>query len=82
MAEALGVAASVIGVLQITGTIIAACVGYFKKAKRAREDISHIMKALSGVEDVLEDLVKVVDEHKQDPYDNYLQNLKSLSSTF
>jgi hypothetical protein len=49
MAEALGVAASVIAVIQISEQVISACYQYSRTAKDAKKDINDIINVVGGL---------------------------------
>lgn len=61
MMDVLSAAASVIAVIQLTGSIVEICGGYISKVKNAKEDILHLQRevgALSGVLMMLNELLK------------------------
>jgi hypothetical protein len=82
MAEALGVAAGVIAVVQISGQIVKYCYDYFKTAKNAKEDILKVINVVGGLQSTLEMLQRLLKEHGKDPEYPYLRNLKSLTNAF
>jgi hypothetical protein len=56
MVEALGLAASVIAVLQLTSSVISICYDYGSAAKGANWELSDISKELEGLRNVLQQL--------------------------
>ena len=79
MAEALGVAGSIIAIIQISEQIIKYSYGYFKTAKNAHNEIQSVVDAVSGLKSILEQSQTII---KESPNDPCLHNLKSLTSSF
>ncbi|KAJ9302280.1 hypothetical protein DTO271G3_1146 [Paecilomyces variotii] len=59
--EALGSAASVIAVIQVTGSVIKICWGYIGEAKDAKEDIQYLVKVIEDFQTVLEKMHSLLD---------------------
>jgi predicted phage tail protein len=49
-------AASVIAVIQLTGTLVKLCGGYIREVKNAREEIFTLQRAITGLQETLKDL--------------------------
>lgn len=62
MAEVLGVAASVIGVLQLTGSVISFCYEYRAGVKGARKEILSIIDELNDLRDIMESILRLVEK--------------------
>ncbi|CAI7673674.1 unnamed protein product [Penicillium pancosmium] len=58
--DALSSAASVIAVIQLTGSIVKLCGGYIQEVKDAQEEIFILQKAIAGLQDTLQDLHKLL----------------------
>lgn len=58
--EMLGSAASVIAVIQLTGSLVRVCGGYIEKVKHARADIITLRQAAEGLQQILQDLHKLL----------------------
>ncbi|KAJ9481264.1 hypothetical protein VN97_g12229 [Penicillium thymicola] len=54
--EGVSAAASVIGVIQLTGSIVKICGGYLQEMKTAREDIIALQRSITGLEGTLRNL--------------------------
>ena len=63
MAEALGVAASVIAVIQISEQVISACYQYYRTAKDTKKDINDVINVVGGLKTTLENLRMLLDEN-------------------
>jgi hypothetical protein len=59
--EFVGLAASIAGLIQITGQVAGFASGYIGKVKRASEDIGNLRNELSSLEEVLHRLERVGD---------------------
>ena len=59
--EGLSVAASVIAVIQLTGSVVKLCGGYIKEVKDARQDITNLQQVLGGLYEVLQKLWQLLD---------------------
>ena len=69
MAEALatlGVAASVIAVIQISEQVVSACYQYYKTTKDAKKEIIDVINVVSGLKSTLENLRHLLDDNDQD----------------
>lgn len=78
MAEALaalGVAASVIAVIQISEQVVSACYQYYKTTKDAKKEIIDVINVVSGLKSTLENLRHLLDDNDQD---SRLSHHKSL----
>jgi hypothetical protein len=60
MMDPLSCAASVIAVIQLTGSIVGICGGYISKVKNAKEDILKLQREISYLEEVLKALDKLL----------------------
>src|SRR5204863_6891970 len=81
MAEALaglGVAASVIAVLQISEKVISACYQYYRTTKNAGKDIHDIINIVSGLKTTLENLRPHLDDQNNQ---GKLPHLESLNDS-
>lgn len=58
--EILGSAASVIAVIQLTGSLVRVCGGYIQKVKHARANIITLRQAAEGLQPILQDLHKLL----------------------
>ena len=56
--DALSSAASVIAVIQLTGSLVKLCGGYIQEVKNARDEISNLHQAIAGLQGTLQDLHK------------------------
>ena len=68
VAEALGVAASVIAILQISEQVIKYSYEYFKSAKNAHGEIQSIVDTVSGLRAILERFQTIVQGSPNDPH--------------
>lgn len=75
--EALGLAASIIGVIQITLSITETCYKYKTCLKTASQQISLIIQQTNSLRSVLENLVEIVE--KEAPGSTRLKTLGSLA---
>ena len=75
MAEALGVAASIIAVIQISEQV-AAAYKYFTSARDTKNDILAVLNAVSGLKNVLDHLHSLIEGNS----DSQLFHLPHLSS--
>jgi hypothetical protein len=53
-------AASVIAVIQLTGSLVKLCGGYLREVKDAREEILTLQKVIAGLQGTLQDLQKLL----------------------
>ncbi|KAI2791664.1 hypothetical protein POX_c04530 [Penicillium oxalicum] len=58
--DALSSAASVIAVIQLTGSIVKLCGGYIQEVKAARDEIITLQQAIAGLQGTLQDLHKLL----------------------
>jgi len=56
--DPLSSAASVIAVIQLTGSLVKLCGGYIQEVKDARDEISTLQQAIAGLQGTLQDLDK------------------------
>ncbi|CAG8053137.1 unnamed protein product [Penicillium nalgiovense] len=56
--DGLSSAASVIAVIQLTGSLVKLCGGYIQEVKNARDEILTLQRAITGLQGTLEDLQK------------------------
>jgi hypothetical protein len=56
--DGLSSAASVIAVIQLTGSLLRLCGGYIEEVKYARDEIFTLQRAIAGLEGTLQDLQK------------------------
>jgi hypothetical protein len=54
--DGLSSAASVIAVIQLTGSLVKLCGGYIQEVKDARDEISTLQQAVAGLQGTLQDL--------------------------
>jgi hypothetical protein len=64
--DPLSAIASAIAVLQLSGTIISACYDYRSRIKSAKQDASRITTELNGLRNVIESLLSVLEDEKED----------------
>jgi hypothetical protein len=60
MMDPLSCAASIIAVIQLTGSIVGTCGGYINKVKNAQKDIVNLQQEISGLGEVLKMLNKLL----------------------
>lgn len=72
--DGLSSAASVIAVIQLTGSIVNICGGYIQEVKHAQDDIITLQRTVAGLEGVLHKLKELL----QDPYGTKLPTSSSL----
>jgi hypothetical protein len=58
--DALSSAASVIALIQLTGTLAEICGGYIQEVKKARVEIFTLQQAITGLRHTLQDLLKLL----------------------
>lgn len=58
--DALSSAASVIAVIQLTGSLVKLCGGYIQEVKDARVEIFTLQQAITGLQGTLQDLLKLL----------------------
>jgi hypothetical protein len=54
--EGISAAASIIGVIQLTGSIVKICGGYLQEVKNARQDIITLQRSVTGLEKTVQKL--------------------------
>ena len=62
MSDPLSIIASLIAVVQISGTIISVCYDYRRGVKKAPQDVARITNEITSLRDVLESLIRIIDE--------------------
>jgi hypothetical protein len=73
----LGVAASIMQLLQICGQVVSACYQYYRTARGAQKDILEVINVVGGLKTTLENLRLLVDSGG-DPADPRLPHLARL----
>jgi hypothetical protein len=59
-------AASVIAVIQVTGSLVTICGGYLQRVKHARNDIITLQRTIESLQMILQDLLKILrDSNKE-----------------
>lgn len=58
--DGLSSAASVIAVIQLTGSLVELCRGYIQKVKGARDEILTLQRAITGLQGTLQDLQSLI----------------------
>ena len=76
--DPLSITASAIAVLQISGTIISSCYEYRSRVKNAKKDASRITNELNGLRIVIESLLSIVEDEKQDEPSSTLKTLAQV----
>lgn len=61
--DGLSSTASVIAVIQLTGSLVKICGGYIQEVKYARDDIVTLQGAITGLQGILQDLQKFLQSH-------------------
>jgi SMC interacting uncharacterized protein involved in chromosome segregation len=62
--DGLSSAASVIAVVQVTGSLVKLCGGYIQEVRNAREEILTLQRAITSLQDTLQDLQNNLQENK------------------
>lgn len=62
--DGLSSAASVIAVIQLTGSLVKLCGGYIQEVGNAREEILTLQRAITGLQDTLQDLQNKLQENQ------------------
>jgi SMC interacting uncharacterized protein involved in chromosome segregation len=62
--DGLSSAASVIAVIQLTGSLVKLCGGYIQEVRNAREEILTLQRAITGLQDTLQGLQNNLQENK------------------
>lgn len=62
--DPLSSAASVIAVIQLTGSLVKLCGGYIQEVKDARHEISTLQQAITGLQGTLQDLHKFLQSNE------------------
>lgn len=70
------IAASIIAVIQLAGTVVSICGGYIKEVKDARDDISALQQSAKSLEGALQSLKEL----SHSPSDRGLPTLQILHS--
>ena len=79
MADPLSVVASLIAVLQISGTVIAYCYEYCSCVKGASKDLLILLSEVTSLRNILERLIRLLDDEKTSSHD-YLSSLGGMMS--
>jgi hypothetical protein len=61
--DALSSAASIMAVIQLTGSLVKLCGGYIQEVKDARDEIITLQQAMTGLQGSLQDLLKLLRSH-------------------
>lgn len=77
MAEPLSLVASLIAVVQISGSVISCCYEYRKGVKNAPKDLSRVTSEVAGLRNVVEHLITLIDDEKMTSY-TYLSTLAEI----
>lgn len=80
MAEPLSLVASLIAVVQISGSVISCCYEYRKGVKNAPKDLLRVTTEVAALRNVVERLVALVDDEKMAGH-KYLSALNDIVST-
>lgn len=80
MAEPLSLVASLITVLQISGSVILCCYEYRKSVKSASKSLLRVISEVTSLRDVVERLIALVDDEKMANH-SYLSTLTKIMST-
>ena len=62
--DPLSITASIIAVIQLTGTVVSAVYGYRKDVKNAPEDAAKIIQDLIGLSQTLEKLLQLIEQER------------------
>ena len=79
MAEPLSLVASLIAVVQISGSVISCCYEYRKTVKNAPKDLVKVINEVAGLRNVVERLVTLIDDEKVASH-KYLSTLADYAS--
>ena len=79
MAEPLSLVASLIAVVQISGSVISCCYEYRKGVKDAPKDLLRVINEVAGLRNVVESLVRLIDDEKVASH-KYLSTLADIAS--
>lgn len=74
--EGISAAASVIGVIQLTASIVKICGGYLHEVKNARDDIISLQRTVASLEGTVQKLKELL----QGPHGTRLETSSSLAS--
>jgi hypothetical protein len=66
--DALSSVASVIAVIQLTGSLVKLCGGYVQEVKDARDEIFTLQQAITGLQGTLQDLLKLLQSTISQPH--------------
>jgi uncharacterized protein Yka (UPF0111/DUF47 family) len=58
--DGLSTAASVIAAIQLTGSLVMQCWGYFQEVKGARDEIQYLQRTITGLQGTLQDLERLL----------------------
>ena len=79
MADPLSLVASLIAVVQISGSVISCCYEYRKGVKNAPKDLLRVTNEVAGLRNVVERLVTLIDDEKMASH-KYLSTLADIVS--
>ena len=79
MAEPLSLVASLIAVVQISGSVISCCYEYRKDVKNAPKDLLRVTNEVATLRNVVERLITLIDDEKAASH-RYLSTLADIAS--
>lgn len=79
MVEPLSLVASLIAVVQISGSVISCCYEYRKGVRNAPKDLLRVINEVTGLRNVVERLITLVDDEKKASH-KYLTTLTDIAS--
>lgn len=79
MADPLSLVASLIAVVQISGSVISCCYEYRKGVKNAPKDLLRVTNEVAGLRNIVERLVALIDDEKMASH-KYLLTIADLAS--
>ena len=79
MAEPLSLVASLIAVVQISGSVISCCYEYHKGVKNAPKDLLRVINEVAGLRNVVERLITLIDDENLASH-KYLSTLADIAS--
>jgi len=75
MAEPLSLAASIIAVIQVTSSVVSLCYDYRSSVKNASKEMKQLTDEITSLRDILETILKLVDDGASHPQLSTLQIL-------